>query len=124
MGDDEGSGREGRPGGGERSLGLLVGKFMDRSRIELERAARRGRDLLTLRQLRTDRDRMYQKIGKETRALLEAGELDHPGVRRGVDKVKELEIKIQEAEDQMRGFGQEPEPDPGVTAEAVDEPAR
>lgn len=109
MADDEKNDPARGPG-----LGFLMGRLLDRSRVEMEKAARRGRELLQLRQLRADRDRMYQKIGKEARALLEAGELDHPGIRRGVERVAELELKIQAAEDQLRGYGQEPEPDPSA----------
>ena len=90
----------------------LLGKLWRRGRVEMEKAARNGRERLTLRQLRGDRDRMYQKLGKEARALIEAGELDHPGLRRGIERVRELEAKLLEAEDVVRAGGGDPqEPD-------------
>lgn len=87
----------------------LLGKLWRRGRVEMERAARKGRERITLRQLRADRDRMYQKLGKEARALLEAGEIDHPGLRRGTERVKELEAKLLEAEDAVRADGGDPD---------------
>lgn len=86
----------------------LVGKLWRRGRVEMEKAARRGRERLTLRQLRSDRDRMYQKLGKEARLLLEGGELDHPGLRRGVERIRELEAKLLAAEDAVRAVGGDP----------------
>ncbi len=90
-------------------LSDLVGKLWRRGRVEMEKAARKGRERLTLRQLRSDRDRMYQKLGKEARQLLEGGELDHPGLRRGVERIRELEAKLLEAEDAVRAVGGDPE---------------
>jgi polyhydroxyalkanoate synthesis regulator phasin len=117
-----GAGPEGRPGGADpgrrqplvdaalRDAAVeLLGKLFRRGRVEVERAAKRGRERLTLRQLRTDRDRMYQKLGKETRNLLEAGEVEHPGLRRGVERIVELERKLQDLEDELRNVGIEVE---------------
>jgi len=90
-------------------LADLVGKLWRRGRVEMEKAARKGRERLTLRQLRGDRDRMYQKLGKEARQLLEAGELEHPGIRRGVERIRELEARLLEAEDAVRAVGGDPD---------------
>ncbi len=90
-------------------LAELAGKLWRRGRIEVEKAARKGRERLTLRQLRGDRDRMYQKLGKEARLLLEGGELDHPGLRRGVERIRELEARLLEAEDAVRAVGGDPD---------------
>ena len=58
---------------------------------------------------------MYQKLGKEARHLHEAGELGHPGVAKGVARIRDLETKITELEAQMRAVGLEPEPEaPGT----------
>lgn len=90
------------------AVGDLLGKLLRRGRVEVEKATRWGRERLTLRQLRSDRDRMYQKLGKETRLLIEGGDLDHPGLRRGVERIKELEARILEIEDQLRAVGLDP----------------
>lgn len=87
----------------------LLGKLWRRGRVEMEKAAKKGRERLTLRQLRADRDRMYQKLGKEARQLLEAGDIDHPGLRRGVERVRELEARLLEAEDAVRASGGDPD---------------
>lgn len=111
-------------GAGEGPLGDavadLLGKILRRGRVEVERAARKGRERLALRQMRSDRDRMYAKLGKEARQLLEAGELDHPGLRRGVERIRELEARILEAEDIARGRGEDVDEAP--EAETGDEP--
>jgi hypothetical protein len=89
-----------------------LSRLWQRSRAEAGSAAKWARERLTLRQLRADRDRMYQKLGKEARHLHEAGELEHPGVARGVARIRERVKKITDLEDQLRAVGLEPEPDP------------
>lgn len=98
-------------------MGELLGKLLRRGKVEVERATKWGRERLTLRQLRSDRDRMYQKLGKEARLLVEGGDLDHPGLRRGVERIKELEARILEIEDQLRAVGL----DPAAADEAADD---
>ncbi|MFZ5480365.1 MAG: hypothetical protein ACOZNI_26615 [Myxococcota bacterium] len=93
----------------------LLGKIWRRGRVEVEKAARRGRERLALRQMRVDRDRMYMKLGKEARQLVEGGELDHPGLRKGMARIAELEARILEAEDALKAKGEPPEPDPSAT---------
>jgi len=121
-GAESGRGPRGASGGQQGELaevvGDLLGRLWRRGRVEVEKAAKRGRERLTLRQLRTDLDRMYQKLGKEARHLLEGGELDHPGIRRGVERIRELEERIAEAEDQMRAVGLDPA-DAGEGTEAA-----
>ncbi len=101
-------------GNAQELLADTLSKLWNRSRSEAGNAARWAREKLTLRQLRGDRDRMYQKLGKEARHLFEAGELAHPGVARGVERIRDLEKKIADLEDQMRAVGLEPEADPGA----------
>jgi hypothetical protein len=83
----------------------LLGRFLRRGKEEMGKAAKWGKERLTLRQLRSDRDRMYQKLGKEARHLLEGGEIDHPGLQRGVQRIKDLEARILALEDLLRGRG-------------------
>lgn len=87
----------------------VLGKLWRRGRVEMERAAKKGKERITLRQLRSDRDRMYQKLGKEARALVEGGEVDHPGLRRGIERIKDLEARLLEAEDAIRARGGDPD---------------
>lgn len=94
----------------EPELGLLLGRLWGRSKVEMEKAARWGRDTIALRQMRTDRDRMYQKLGKEARHLLEAGEIRHPGLERAAQSILEMEQRIREAEDAARMGERAPEP--------------
>ena len=96
----------------------LFGKLWKLGRGEVERVAKRGRERISLRQLKNDRDRMFQKLGKEALALLEGGEVDHPGLLKGAARIRELEARIREAEDQLRARGENPEAEPpGSTGE-------
>lgn len=92
-------------------LGSLVGALARRGREELERAASGWRVRLDLRQLRRDREAMYQKLGREARSLLEGGEIQHPGLARGLERIIEIDRKIAkvEAEMSLAGIPDEPE---------------
>ncbi|MBM4367339.1 MAG: hypothetical protein FJ102_14095 [Deltaproteobacteria bacterium] len=87
----------------------LLGKLWTRTQKEASRAGRAARDMLHLRQLRGDRERMFVKLGKETRQLIEAGEIKHPGLERGVHRIDDIERQIREQEAAMRSRGVEPE---------------
>ena len=98
---------------GDALSGLLRG-VLSRSRTEVERLASDGRARLELRQLRKDRQRMYSKLGKETRALLEAGEIEHPGLARGVSRIGELDERIVTAEAAFAATGEPVPTDPEI----------
>ena len=87
----------------------LLGKLWSRTQAQANRAAKYGRDMLALRQLRADRERMFEKLGKEVRQLVDAGEVEHPGLVRGVGRIAEMEGKIRGQEAVMRAKGVEPE---------------
>lgn len=72
----------------------LARVVLRRGRAGARRAASSGRIRLDLRQLRRDRDVMYQKLGREVRHLVEGGEVSHPGLSRGVERIRELEEQI------------------------------
>lgn len=93
-------------------LADLVGRFLTRATTEAGKAARYGRELLALRQLRQDREQMFVKLGKEVRQLIEAGEVSHPGLERGVARIVEFEEKIRRAEEALRREGVDPESPP------------
>lgn len=98
-------------GAGRSLLGTLLSGFLDRGKREMERVASGTRVRLDLRQLRKDRDTMYQKLGRETRALLEGGEIQHPGLARGLERILELDRKITAVEAEMSLAGLSPEPE-------------
>lgn len=102
---------EPRENTGRAALGLLLGALVRRGKTELERAASQTRVRLDLRQLRRDREAMYAKVGRETRSLLEGGEIRHPGLERSVSRIAEIEKKIAEVEAEMAGAGLAVEPD-------------
>ena len=89
-------------GSGQAPIGDALANVMrmvfERGQTRAEALAADGRGRLELRQLRKDRDAMYRKLGREVRRLLEAGEIDHPGLRRGVERVDAVEARIAESE--------------------------
>ncbi len=70
----------------------------ERGRRRLGRAATQGRARMELRQLRRDRSRMVEKLGSEVIRLVEGGEISHPGLLRGVERIREQDARIEEAE--------------------------
>ena len=96
----------------------LLGRVLKAGRTGAEKMARMGRERLLLRQLRADRDRLYRKLGKEVRQLLETGDLEHPGVRRAVGRIAEIDARVAEVEEQIRRGGEVVEPDPSEVTES------
>lgn len=80
------------------ALGQVMRVALRRGRKEVERAATTGRHRLQLRQLRADRDAMLRKIGKEVLRLVEAEEIDHPGLLRSAGRVAELDAELADLE--------------------------
>jgi|GEM_PF-2757867 len=60
------------------------------------KAADDGRRKLELRSLRKDRNKMYEKLGREVERLVEGGEVHHPGLIKGVERIAKLQAKIAE----------------------------
>lgn len=73
-----------------------VRRIVGRGQRELDRAARTGRTRLELRQLHKDLDLFWVRLGKTTYRLVEAGELDHPALRKAMQRIDELEARIDE----------------------------
>jgi hypothetical protein len=69
-----------------------------RGREGVERAAADGRVRLELRQLKKDRDALYEKLGREVVRLVEAGEIAHPGLQKGAARVGEILARIERVE--------------------------
>ena len=76
-------------------LATLVGT---RGKERLGIIAKQGKKKLALRSLRKDRCKMYEKLGREVEQLCAAGEIDHPGLLRGVERIQALEEQIEEAQ--------------------------
>ena len=76
-------------------LATMVGK---RGKQRLGSLAQNGKKKLALRSLRKDRSKMYEKLGREVEQLCAAGEIHHPGLLRGVERIQELEKQIENAE--------------------------
>jgi len=55
-----------------------------------------GRARLQLRQIRQDRMRLLEKLGREVVRLVEGGEVTHPGLIRGVLRVHECERRLEQ----------------------------
>jgi hypothetical protein len=83
---------------GAPSIGGVIRQLMEavssRSRKEVSRAQAQSRLTMERRQLERDRNAMLMKLGRETIALLNGGEVDHPGLRRGASRIEELDAQI------------------------------
>lgn len=75
-------------------LGKAVRRLVSRGRKEVERVAERSRHALELRQRQKDLDHFWQRLGKTAWRLVEAGEIDHPALRKAMERIDELEGKI------------------------------
>lgn len=84
------------------ALGQMMRVALRRGRTELGRAAVTGRQRLELRQLRQDKKAMLRKLGAEVVRLVEAGELDHPGLVRGAERLEALNARLTELEERAR----------------------
>jgi len=65
-----------------------------RSKTGIAVAQERGRHQLELRQLRKDRNKRLEKLGREVIALVEAGELEHPGLASHMGHIQALDERI------------------------------
>ncbi len=77
------------------TLNRVMRRLVGRSRHELERAARTSRDRLEIRQHKRDLDHFWARLGKTSYHLVEAGEIDHPALRKAIARIEELEAKIE-----------------------------
>ena len=73
----------------------LLSTIRKRGKREVQRLASDGKKQLELRSLKKDRHKMYEKIGREVERLIEAGDIDHPGLIRGVERIHQLDKKIE-----------------------------
>lgn len=79
------------------ALEHLIRRVVRRGRVELEKAAGSGRRRLELRQLRKDRDHFWIRIGKTAQQLVLAGEVDHPALRKAMERIDAIEAELDRA---------------------------
>ena len=130
------SGHAGPSTKGGQTSALLSKAVVGLARVVFRRGRKRargaaisGRVLLDLRQLRHDRDVMYQKLGREVRRLVEGGEVDHPGLARDVERIEALETRIDAAEAQQAArrsteFASTSQPEPDADPAGTPAPGR
>lgn len=75
-------------------LTTAVRRLVRRGRKEVERVADRSRHRLELRQRQKDLDHFWVRLGKTAWRLVEAGEIDHPSLRKAMERIAELERSI------------------------------
>jgi hypothetical protein len=80
------------------SLGKVLSStlrfLVEQGRQGVEWSASEGRHQLEKRQLQKDRQAMWAKLGREVCALVEGGEVQHPGLLRGAERICEIEERI------------------------------
>lgn len=76
------------------ALERIVGVLRLRGRAAAERGARGARRRMDMYQARRDLDKLYQKLGREVIRLVEAGEVNHPGLQKGVARVRKQEAAV------------------------------
>jgi hypothetical protein len=79
-----------------RAEGLAgwVSDLISRGRRGIGRAADRNRLRLEVRQLQKDRDAFWTRLGKTAYHLVDAGEIDHPALRKAMARIADLDARI------------------------------
>jgi hypothetical protein len=85
-------------------------RVIGRGRQELGKVTETGRQRLALRQHQKDLDHFWIRLGKTAARLVEAGEIDHPALRKALARIEELEGRI----DDLRGPEARPEAGEGA----------
>jgi hypothetical protein len=75
-------------------LGQLAHWLGRGSKDGLGRSARASRKALERHQSRRDLDRLYQKLGRETIRLIEAGEISHPGLEARIPRIRAEQARV------------------------------
>lgn len=79
-------------------LGRAARRALRRGRREVGRAAEVSRAALAQRQRQADLDAFWQRLGRTAYHLVEAGEIDHPALRKAMVRIDELQTEIREAD--------------------------
>ena len=75
-------------------LAAAMRRLVARGRFEVSKAARVGRAQLELRQLQKDLDHFWLRLGKTAYHLVQAGDVDHPALRKAMERIDALEARI------------------------------
>lgn len=78
----------------DATLQDAVRRLVDEARTRVVRAAADGRSLLRMRQLQKERDALCVRLGKTAHRLVEAGEIAHPALTKGVERLDALDAEL------------------------------
>jgi len=79
-------------------VGEVAGALWSVLRSSSKVIAQSGRDRLEAYQARKDLAKLYEKLGRETCRLIEAGEIDHPGLIAGANRIARQQEEMDEAD--------------------------
>ena len=74
----------------------LMKRIARKGRRGFGRAAEAGRVALETRQKQKDLEHFWARQGKTAHHLVEAGEIDHPALRKAMDRIQVLEEELAE----------------------------
>lgn len=80
------------------AMGEMLGIVRREGRKQVGHLALRGRERIELYQAKKDLSSLYQKLGRETVRLVEAGEVQHPGLVEGAERIHRQESVVAAAE--------------------------
>jgi hypothetical protein len=80
------------------AMGEMFGIVRREGRKTAGSLAQRGRERIELYQAKKDLDSLYQKLGRETVRLVEAGEITHPGLVEGAERIHRQQSVVAQAE--------------------------
>ena len=75
-------------------MSSLIQRFADRGRVQIEKAAYASRNRLVQRQTRRDLNHFWIRLGKTAFHLTEAGEIEHPALRKAMARIQHLQDEI------------------------------
>jgi hypothetical protein len=92
--------------------------FLDKAKAAAEQAAAKAKEGVEDVQVKRELGQAYGELGKATFALVESGELSHPGLEEVVAKIRELNAKAADDDSVAAddGAGAEPEETGGQPA--------
>ena len=75
----------------------LAKRAFNKSRTRVDWAAEKAKKRLEKRQMKKDLDHFWVRLGKTAHNLVEAGEIDHPALRKAMVRIAELESQLDSA---------------------------